>query len=625
MLSKEEILFPYENIRDIQDDLIVAVKEALDNKTNLIVHAPTGLGKTAAVLSPSLKFAIEKGFTVFFLTSKHTQHQIVIETARHIKDKYGIEVKVADLIGKKWMCLQENVDELYSMDFHDYCKSLVDDYKCEYYSNVKTKAGSITTKAKKLVEDLRVLSPMHTESLIEECKHEKFCPYEISSIMAKEANVIVADYYYIFHPSIRNFFFQRTGKDLAKSIIIVDEAHNLPKRCQQMLTNKLSNAMIERAISEAEKFKFVETLDNVKHIRNILIDYSARLKSEQEMLISKEDFMDKIQEATNYENLVNDLNYLGDSIREAQKISYLGGMAKFLDGWQNSDDRFSRILSKSVYNNNLRVVLTNKCLDASIVTKEVIDSAYSTIAISGTLTPTSMYRDLLGFQNTVEKTYKSPFPQSNRLNLIVPSVTTKYTRRDTEQYKKIAGVVKNICNSVKGNIAAFFPSYYLRDEISSYIVEGISKTVVNEVSGLDKKQKFELLERFKSYKDKGAILLGVSSASFGEGIDLPGEFLNCVIIVGLPLERPGLEIKELIRYYDKKFKKGWDYGYIVPALNRTFQNAGRCIRSETDKGVIVFLDERYSQHQYRRIFPPEWEIKVTEDYVKEIKGFYGRG
>ncbi len=624
MLSKEEILFPYEKIRYIQDDLIVSVKQAIENKTNLIAHAPTGLGKTVAVLAPTLKFALEKGLNIFFLTSKHTQHQIAIDTLRHIKEKYGTDVRVADLIGKKWMCFQPSVEELYSMDFHDYCKSLVDDYKCEFYVNVKTKSGSVTTKAKKFVEELRVLSPMHTENLIEQCKHERFCPYEISSIMAKDANVIVADYYYIFHPSIRKFFFLRTGKELNKSIIIIDEGHNLPKRCQQLMTNKLSNFMVERAINEAEKFKFLETLESLEHVKSILVDYAGSLKSEQERLIGRDDFISKVEEAANYDNLVSDLDYLGDSVREAQKISYLGGVSKFLDGWKDSDERFSRILSKSVYNNNLRILLTNKCLDPSIVTKEVIDEAYSTIIISGTLTPTSMYKDLLGFSQAIEKTYVSPFPQSNRLNIIVPSVTTKYTRRDAEQFKKIARIVKEICNVVQGNVAVFFPSYYLKDEISSYIVEGISKTIVNEVSGLDKREKAELLERFKSHKDKGAVLFGVSSASFGEGIDLPGEFLKCVIIVGLPLEKPGLEVKELIRYYDNKFGKGWDYGYIIPALNRTIQNAGRCIRSETDKGVIVFLDERYANYSYRRCFPPEWEIKVTEDYVKEIKGFYSK-
>src|SRR3989338_9150081 len=256
MLTKEEIFFPYENIREIQSDLILSVKEALEKKTNLIAHAPTGLGKTIAALAPALKFAFENKLTIFFLTSKHTQHQIVVNTLRQIKKRYGVQIKVSDIIGKKWMCLQQNVDELYSIDFHDYCKGLVEENKCEFYSNAKTQKAEPTVKAKKILDEFKTLSPLHTEDVMDICRREKLCPYEMSALMAKDADVIIADYYYIFHPNIRQMFFQKANKELEKSIIIVDEGHNLPKRCQQLMTNKLSNFILDKAIYEAEKFKF---------------------------------------------------------------------------------------------------------------------------------------------------------------------------------------------------------------------------------------------------------------------------------------------------------------------------------------------------------------------------------
>ncbi len=92
--------------------------------------------------------------------------------------------------------------------------------------------------------------------------------------------------------------------------------------------------------------------------------------------------------------------------------------------------------------------------------------------------------------------------------------------------------------------------------------------------------------------------------------------------MGLPLEKPSLETKELIRYYDEKFGKGWDYGYIMPAVTRALQNAGRCIRSEKDKGVMIFLDERYSWPSYIKCFPDDWDIKITVDYKEEIANFF---
>ena len=131
-----------------------------------------------------------------------------------------------------------------------------------------------------------------------------------------------------------------------------------------------------------------------------------------------------------------------------------------------------------------------------------------------------------------------------------------------------------------------------------------------------------MLERFKSYKDEGAALLGAATGSFGEGIDLMGDYLKAVIVVGLPLEKPNLETGALIDYYDRKFGKGWDYGYVLPAITRTLQNAGRCIRSETDKGVIIFLDERYAWPRYYKCFPKEMDVSISQHYPEKIRQFF---
>jgi DNA excision repair protein ERCC-2 len=117
--------------------------------------------------------------------------------------------------------------------------------------------------------------------------------------------------------------------------------------------------------------------------------------------------------------------------------------------------------------------------------------------------------------------------------------------------------------------------------------------------------------------------MGVAAGSFGEGVDLPG-VVKGVIVIGLPLDRPDLETTELITYYDKKFGKGWEYGYILPAMTRGIQNAGRCIRSESDRGVLVFLDERYPWPRYKSCFPPEWNLKTAPDYAEDISMFFGR-
>ena len=138
---------------------------------------------------------------------------------------------------------------------------------------------------------------------------------------------------------------------------------------------------------------------------------------------------------------------------------------------------------------------------------------------------------------------------------------------------------------------------------------------------MTKLQKEQLLAAFRSHKGTGAILLGTSTGSFGEGIDLPG-VLKAVIVVGLPLQKPDVEARLMIEYYDDKFGKGFEYGYVLPAITKCLQNAGRCIRSETDKGLIIFLDQRYIWDSYFKCFPKDSNLRITKEPIKRIKEFF---
>jgi DNA excision repair protein ERCC-2 len=209
----------------------------------------------------------------------------------------------------------------------------------------------------------------------------------------------------------------------------------------------------------------------------------------------------------------------------------------------------------------------------------------------------------------------------NRLALVVPRTTTKFAQRSDAQFKAIADHCAKIVNAVPGCVALFFPSYQIRDTVNNAFGSLCAKTVFLEQPNMTKEQKQDFLERFKKYQHSGAALLGVAAGSFGEGVDLPG-ILKAVIVVGLPLDRPDLETQQLIEYYDQKFGKGWDYGYTMPALTKTMQNAGRCIRTETDRGVIVFLDERYAWPRYFTCFPADWKLKIQVDPMPEINKFF---
>lgn len=656
-----DILFPHPQIRDEQSLLIKDIISALKEKKNLIAHAPTGLGKTAAALSPVLKFALDNKLTVFFLTSRQTQHKIAIETLRNIKRIHGVKFEAADIIGKKWMCAVPNINMLYSNEFVEYCKNMRETNKCVHYTKTRDKETlKLSVEAKKTIEDLR-LEIRDSEDIINFSSEFDLCPYEISLELAKKAKVIIGDYFYVFNPHISELFFKKANIEIEKTIIIADEAHNLPERIRELATSRLTNFMISRAVKEAKKYGFSETLDNLNFIQNLINElsnkiivknvkdaigvnsftpsnqgfngfnkginesnkgYSSGNAYGQEIKITKEEFTNLINMEKDYEQLIEDFEVIAESVREKQKRSFIGSIASFLEAWKGSDDGFTRLLKLENTKEGPLTTLSYTCLDPSIITGQIIDNAYSTILMSGTLTPTFMYRDLLGMKRCIEKEYKSPFPEKNKLSLIVPLTTTKYEQRSTAQYEKIGKISADLVNKIKGNVFVFFSSYKIRDSIYLSFMNECKKTIFLEDSKMSKEQKLDMLERFKKYKKSGAVLLGVTSGSFGEGIDMPGDLLNGVIIVGLPLGVPDLETRELIAYFDKKYKKGWDYGYLFPAFQKTLQNAGRCIRSETDRGVIVFLDERYIWPMYKRCFPADYKTIIAKDYGKIIEGFF---
>tara|TARA_Y100000034_G_C6872985_1_gene398844 strand:- start:530 stop:1801 length:1272 start_codon:yes stop_codon:yes gene_type:complete len=421
------------------------------------------------------------------------------------------------------------------------------------------------------------------------------------------------DYYHIFSPAIASAFLNKTDKTIQESIIIVDEAHNLPQRMRDHLSVRLTSTTIERAITEAQPYE--QAKKYLEEIKEKLDNLSSNLQEER--LVKKSEF--HIEE---YGDVILELEKIADIVREIKKRSYIGTVVQFLQAWQGQDEGFARIIAKNKFNDRITTSLSYKCLDPSLLSTEVIDSAHSVICMSGTLTPLEMYSEILGFKNPILKSYSNPFPQENRLNLLIPKTSTKFTKRSMGMYQDIAREISSISNLVPGNCIIFFPSYQLRDAIDVYFKSLCKKTTYYEQKGISKQEKETLLDNFKKDKEMGAVLLAVAGGNFSEGIDLPGDLLKSVIVVGLPLSRPDLETTELINYYDQKYSKGWDYGYIFPAMQKTIQAAGRCIRSESDKGVIVFLDERYSHENYYKCFPKDFNVHTTMLPLKRIEEFF---
>ncbi|MBD3312211.1 DEAD/DEAH box helicase [archaeon] len=614
----DKLYFPYKSVRQYQDLLIQNINASIESRKNLLAHAPTGLGKTAAALAPALYQAFNNNLNLFFLTPRHTQHRLVIDTLKEIKDKHGISIPVVDLIAKQSMCPQPLAKELGRTDFLDYCREARKDGKCVYYRN--TRKVELTEEAEQVLADLLNNSPMHSEDFCAACADNKMCPYEMALELGKKSRVVVCDYFHLFADHVRNAFMAKMNKDLEESVVIIDEAHNLPDRVRSLMTSRLTTYTINNSIKELESFEF---FDEAEVVRYLLRSFEGLVPNKgKESIVAKDDLVKHLTSLSgfSFEEVIELLITAGQAVREERKKSYTLAVARFLADWVvDEPDRVRIIKRERSRRGNEFISLSYCCLNPAQYTEPVFDESYSSILMSGTLTPTSMYSEVLGVSKSSVIELKSPFPKENRLTLIIPETTTRYSKRSDDMYQRIAGKLESLIKSLSVSTAVFFPSYRILNEVSNRLSISDRKIII-EQRGLSKEAKDSLLNSFRD--SQGSVLLGVVSGNFGEGIDLPGDELECIIIVGVPLPVPDLYAKSLINYYDERFSKGWDYGYVFPALTRVIQNAGRCIRQSTDKGLIILLDERYAWSNYYKCIPADWDVKITKHPEKMAREFF---
>lgn len=612
-------LFPFNRIREGQKEFLDDARNAVKSGKHLVAHAPTGIGKTAASVAAALEYALEYNKTVVFLTPKHTQHTIVVDTLKAIKKRYGTEFVAVDIIGKQWTC-PHHVRDLDSREFNEFCRAQKKDERCKYYNNVRKRR--LSKNAKKIIEKIRS-EPMHSEEVSLICGENLLCPYEVCIEAGKDAAFIVCDYFHLFSPPVRKAFLFKLNKPLENMILIIDEAHNLPDRVRKLLSYKLSEHTLKGAVKEANFLDFEHLSDAFREITKVLKEIGSGMKKNEERLVKKDEFIEAVKEKTDtqYEELIDSAQELGEEVLKIpnRHRSYAKNVGRFLEEWCGGDLGYVRIMRRQeAYS------LSYTCLDPSLSSSKVFEDARSSISMSGTLVPLQMYADVLGLdpERTILREYSSPFPKENRLVLVTLGVTTKYSERSEFMYKKYAAMISRLAKEIPGNIAVFFPSYFILETVKAELEKlNPGKNILSERQDMKKDDRIQLYNQLAN-STRGSLLLGVQAGSMSEGVDYANNILNGVIVVGLPLEIPNLETKSLIEYYDFKYERGRDYGYIYPAMNRALQAAGRCIRSETDKGAIVLMDERFKWRNYAECFPSDFEFIVTEIPEKYVRRFF---
>ena len=634
----ESSFFPFPHVREGQREFMDDVKHAVEAGGILIAHAPTGIGKTVAALAPAVQYAIENEKTVFFLTSKRSQHKIAIDTLRLINERNGLNLTAVDITSKQSMCPRavSIYREFYSL-FNEFCKNEQRNKRCWYYMNHDEEALA------------RIRSEiMHVEELCEWCKTRRVCPYKAALEVGKTADVIVCDYNHLFSRDIAAKVLEKIEKGLDELIVIVDEAHNLPDRIRNNLSSELRLKTISetaRGIRNIDR-EMYNNLIEMEMILKKLVTNAARAKRaeitvDRDFLIGElEKMLRRRIEVMSYNEFVNAIRSRAEAIQESVSTSTstdgesgrereilqsnLVSISDFLDAW-TTEEKCLRILS---INDN--PTLSLKLLDPSVLSEPVFRGAHATVMMSGTLYPVEMYADVLGAaringREIALREYKSPFPRENRLIAVTKGLTTKYTRRGEAMYRRIGEKIEGIAENVRGGMAVFFPSYALLKAILAYLSPQVRRRVMVERREMGKVERNRLYEQLRD--EESRILFAVQGGSFSEGMDYESNILKAIIVVGLPLSPPTLEVKATQGYYTGKYgaEKGRLYGYLYPAITKVLQAAGRGIRSEHDRCIIILMDYRFAQFPYKRCLPPDFDMIFTDRVEDLCKSFFNSG
>lgn len=631
--SEVKEFFPYDDLRIGQKEIIERIYSAVRNKKHIIIEASNGIGKTISALAAILPIALEFDLKVIYLSRTHTQLERVIDELIEIYRKKGISISAIELRAKRDMCLHPMVYErnLTAHDAIDICHVLRKTRKCKYYERLKD-----TKLLYSVLSQLHEI-PIKSREIIEVGKRYGICPYELNKYLIEKARVISAPYIYLLDQRIREIFFKNIGEYAYRLIFVFDEAHNLPFLATDTNSYSLSINTVLRAINEAREFK----LKYSESILNELKDFMENFPFEKpgEVLMEKDELIAYFPSLEfSIATLENDGNIVKETKIKADKlpISYISSVARFLMAWEDADPEthaflFTVTRGKRGLIQHLEVV----ALDA----RESIDpllECISTVSLSGTLHES--YAIITGISEYNYDYFVAPVPFGTHQYLVlgVSDVTSRLVERNVITYKKIIEYINAAVENTPHNVGVFFPSYdVLQDVIDLGIVDILrkcGKEIFIENPEMSSIENERMIIKYKKAADKsGGILLGVMGGRNCEGIDYPGKEMETAIIVGIPLAKPTVRVEALIEYYKKRFgRKGKMFGYVIPAIYKAAQTAGRVIRSPDDRGVILLVDKRYLWGYYKDILP-NWlryniiKVKNPKEVELLVRKFFSSG
>lgn len=588
--------FPLEEKRDAQLELMQAVATACKDKSQLIIQAPTGLGKTAGVMFPLLKAVLRRGDKLFYVTPKNSQLR---EAEKFLLSLAGPGPKPLSLImtAKPKICVNSEV-----VCTPEACK-----FAKRHYDKVNANA---------LIEKLRDEVIISRSRLQDLGREYEVCPYELSQQIMPWVDVIVGDYHYALAP--RATLREKAKLPLVqdpKPALAIDEAHNLVERALDWYSHSVDLIPEDVLTLASKKIRRVMTSIN-NEMTSCLSTVPPNTVIRK---IDRKKFIDLIKSWTSEMPLI--LEKSNDDDRFKPLILHWFSWLKMAELCQLSEEMF--FVTKSQSGQSLMM----HCANTGILMRETMDKFNVVVAFSATMKPFFYHQSMMGFtdERVVSKEYASPFPARNRRIIAIPQVSTAWRDRP-KSLPRIIDVLERVIALKAGNYAAFFPSFELMRQVSCSIkAEGFE--LIEQPTTASGTWVQDVVERLS--RSRNILLMAVQGGLLSEGIDLPGDQLIGAFIVGPAVSAITPEREERRRLLALAGSDGFAMTYGYPAIAKSIQSAGRVIRSATDRGIIILLDPRFLTPPYSEGLPSDWVCSkkgtkslISSSILSDIKSFW---
>jgi len=588
------------------------VKEKLSQKTPMMIQAPTGLGKTLGILYPALEESLGRGQRVIYVTPKNSQQAVAEEAVMKFQDG-GSRIKSLTLTAKSKLCFKAE-----PLCDPEYCEFAKDHYDKLHAHDLK---GELLKKKRITARVVKNLAKKH-----------EVCPFELQLEAASEMDVIIGDYNYVFsNRSVLNRLSEIEVDQVGKSNLVIDEAHNLPHRAMSYYSPSLSLGTLlkfkEEALELPKKFRSL-AIDIIDSGIKVLQDLRPKSGRSELIDLSIEPFLLVEDDLRKFLS-----KYLDSSVEIKPRdvvlraVFYWSAFTEIL-GQVLGQDQSEFFISYQVTGRESSIKIT--CCDASGMLRSKYEAYENVIAFSATLKPFSYYSQLSGLKQNHLSTqeFLSPFNPEKRKILIIPQISTRFSERE-KSYSRIAETIFRVTSLRSGNYLALFPSFDFLEKTLNFLKVPEGFRIIRQERTMKNESVQEVLEILRS-GERPTIVLAVQGGHFSEGVDYPGDMLIGSFVVGPPLPHFDFEREKMKEYYEKSYQQGFEYAYTFPAMAKAIQSAGRVIRTENDRGLIILMDDRFLEPKYYQSMPTDWYQETPKELVSssilgDLTEFWKRG